>query len=372
MCTQNPTDQTQPAKADTMPWVHEDLTTEADVEKYFPEAVRYAGTHAGFNKFLQKTKWDTYDPFSKDTGGAAWRLENNGSRRVKIYSKSAGPYSPARAFTRDALTWFGNGMIQMSLPYHSGSHDAHEYMVPNGDDENHRIGVVIQFWVSHNVKECVRFDLGCFRPVRKWKQGGFWKTLLVQMRSELIENINSMIETSIQKAQEEITELKKKHDNEIADKYTKIKDLTDQVASLSTQNKKLKGKNKRLHDILDDTKEQLDDTKEQLDDTKQQLDDTKEQLDDTKQQLDRIEARLKDANARLEDEQQNCKELGNKVNQEALRKSKQIVFLLERKQQVLQNKLTKLEKDLKDKDEFISRQSRTLRKYDIPASQLEP
>lgn len=236
-----------------MPWVHEDLTTEAEVMKHFPTAKRYKGTDAGFNKFCEKTKWRSYEPFSKDIGGAAWRLENAGGP-VKMYSKSAGPYSRGRAFTRNALTWFGDGMIQMSLPYHSGSHAAHEHMVPNGDDQNHKIRVVIQFWVSDDRKECVRFDLGWFRPVRKWNQGGFWKALLVRTGSELIENINSMIQTS----QKEITELKKKHDKVVADKDEKIKELTEQVASLSTQNKK-------LQDELDETKRKLDETKRKLD-----------------------------------------------------------------------------------------------------------
>jgi hypothetical protein len=246
-----------------MPWVHEDLTTEAEVMKHFPTADRYEGTDAGFNKFLRKTKWNSYDPFSKDTGGAAWRLENAGGP-VKMYSKSAGPYSRGRAFTRDALTWFADGIIQMSMPYHSGSHAAHEYMVPNGDDQTHRIRVVIQFWISYNLKECIRFDLGWFRPVRKWKQGVFWKTLLVKTGSELIENINSMIQTTIQTSQREIIELKKKHDNEIADKDDKIKDLTEQVTSLSTHNKKLKGTNKRLRDYRDKIKGQLEETRAQL------------------------------------------------------------------------------------------------------------
>jgi hypothetical protein len=247
----------------TMPWVHEDLTTEAEVMKHFPAAKIYAGTDAGFNKFRQNTKWDSYDPFSKGTGGAAWRLENAGGP-IKIYSKSAGPYSRGRAFTRDALTWFGDGMIQMSLPYHPGSHTAHEYMVPKGDDKTHRIRVVIQFWVSDNLKECIRFDLGWFRPVRKWIQGAFWKVLLVKIGSELIEKINVMIQTTIQTSQKEITVLKKKHDKEIADKDEKIKDLIEQVASLSTQNQKLKGSNKRLRDSLNETKGELEEAKAQL------------------------------------------------------------------------------------------------------------
>ena len=243
-----------------MPWVHEDLTTEAEVMKHFPEAKIYAGTDAGFNKFRQNTKWDSYDPFSKGTGGAAWRLENAAGGPIKIYSKSAGPYSRGRAFTRDALTWFGDGMIQMSLPYHPGSHTAHEYMVPKGDDNTHRIRVVIQFWVSDNLKECMRFDLGWFRPVRKWMQGAFWKVLLVKIGSELIEKINVMIQTT----QKEITVLKKKHDKEIADKDEKIKDLIEQVASLSTQNKKLKGSKKRLRDSLNEMKGELEEAKAQL------------------------------------------------------------------------------------------------------------
>ena len=268
MCTPTQTRSSKPNRANpiehpaTMPWVHEDLTTEAEVMKHFPAAKIYPGTDAGFNKFRQNTKWDSYDPFSKGTGGAAWRLENAGG--IKIYSKSAGPYSRGRAFTRDALTWFGDGMIQMSLPYHPGSRAAHEYMVPNGDDQTHKIRVVIQFWVSDNLKECVRFDLGWFRPVRKWIQGAFWKALLVQTGSELIENVNKMIQTTIQTSQKEITDLKKKHDKEVADKDDKIKDLTEQVASLSTQNKKLKGSNKRLRDSLNEMKGELEETKTQL------------------------------------------------------------------------------------------------------------
>jgi len=325
-----------------MPWVHEDLTTEAGVKKHFPTAVKYAGTDAGFNKFKRHTKWGLYDPYSADNGGAAWRLENAGGP-VKMYSKSAGPYSRGRAFTRNALTWFADGMIQMSLPYHSGSHNDHEYMLPNGDDQNHRIRVIIQFWVSVNVKECVRFDLGCFRPVRKWKQGGFCKALLVKTGSELIENINSIIQTTIQTSQKEITDLKKNHDQEIAGKDEKIKVLTEQVASLSTENKKLKGNNKRLRDNLDETKGELDETM----------------------------AKLHETNARLADEQQTCKKLANGCNEGALRQSKQTVFLLQRKQQRLQKEFTELKKELNEKDEFLSRQSRTLRKHDIPASQLE-
>ena len=244
-----------------MPWVHEDLTTEAEVQKHFPKADRYEGTDDGFKKFRERTKWYSYKEyndtgFSNKKGAAAWRLEDNG--RVKMYSKSAGPYSAGRAFTRDALTWFGDGMIQMSLPYHSGSHNAHERMVPKGDDDNHKIGVAIQFWVSDNPKECVRFFLGWFRPVRKWNQGGFWKTLLVKTGSNLIGNINSMIQTTIQTSQKEITDLQKKHDKDIADKDEKIKYLTDQVSNLSTETKKLKGKNKRLRGTLDETKRELD------------------------------------------------------------------------------------------------------------------
>lgn len=246
----------------TMPWVHEDLTTEDEVKKHFPAAIRYAGTDVGYARFCRDTKWLSYPVFDQKKGAekgvAAWRLLDDG--RVKMYSKSAGPCSTGRAFTRDALTWFGDGMIQMSLPYHYGSHDAHEYMVPNGDDQNHRIGVAIQFWVNHNPKDCVRFFLGSFRPVRKWNQGGFWKVLLVQIGSELICNIHSMIQTS----QKEVTELKKKHDKEMADKDDKIKDLTEQVLSLSTQNKKLNGINKRLRENLDDIKGQLEEVKDKL------------------------------------------------------------------------------------------------------------
>eukprot|EP00966_Prymnesium_polylepis_P145089 3350297-Prymnesium_polylepis.2 len=123
----------------TMPWVHEALTTEAEVMKHFPAATRYAGTDAGFTRFRNATRWFSFPEFAQKSGGAAWRLEKPGGR-VKMYSKSAGPDSPSRAFTREALTWFGDGMIQMSLPYHSGSQDAHAYMMPNGDDQDHRIG----------------------------------------------------------------------------------------------------------------------------------------------------------------------------------------------------------------------------------------
>ena len=131
-------------------------------------------------------------------------------------------------------------------------------MVPNGDDQTHEIRISIQFWVSKDPNECVRFDLGWFRPVRKWNQGRFWKVLLVQHNSELIDNINSMIQTTIQTSQKEITELKKNHGmKEIAEKDEKdekIKELKDQVASLSTQNKKLQGE-------LDEKQGELDETK---------------------------------------------------------------------------------------------------------------
>jgi hypothetical protein len=254
-----------------MPWVHEDLTTEAAVFKHFPKAKRYEGTNAGYIKFLKETKWNSYDKFSEEEkGGAAWRLQNAGGP-VKMYSKSAGPYSSGRAFTRNALTWFGDGMIQMSLPYHFQSQNAHKYMVPNGDDQNHKIRVSIQFWVSRNEQECVRFDLGFFRPVRKWNQGRFWKVLLVKHGSELIDNINSMIQTTVQTSQKEITKLKKNHDKDIADKDEKIKELTDQVASLTTQNKKLKAE-------LDEKKGELDETRGELDETRRELDETKREL----------------------------------------------------------------------------------------------
>jgi regulator of replication initiation timing len=327
-----------------MPWVHEDLTTEAAVFKHFPKAKRYEGTNAGYIKFLKETKWNSYDKFSEEEkGGAAWRLQNAGGP-VKMYSKSAGPYSSGRAFTRDALTWFGDGMIQMSLPYHFQSQNAHKYMVPNGDDQNHKIRVSIQFWVSRNEKECVRFDLGFFRPVRKWNQGRFWKVLLVKHGSELIDNINSMIQTTVQTSQKEITELKKNHDKDIADKDEKIKELTDQVASLTTQNKKLKGSNKRLRDSLDDMKTQLEEHKD----------------------------KLKETNDKLKEHKDKLNNISDGCNQDDRRRSKQKIFLLELKQQRLLKRINELETEVKNQYEFISRQSRTLRKNDIPASQLEP
>ena len=102
MCTQpNPIEQTQSSKPNRtnpidMPWVHEDLTTEAEVNKYFPAAHKYAGTDAGFIRFKTATNWDSYLVFNKkkgvsdEKGAAAWRLENVGGP-VKMYSKSAGP-----------------------------------------------------------------------------------------------------------------------------------------------------------------------------------------------------------------------------------------------------------------------------------------
>ena len=311
-----------------MPWVHEDLTTESAVMKHFPAATKYAGTNAGYNRFKKDTKWDSYPQFSNESGGAAWRLEKKGGC-VRMYSKSAGPYSAGRAFTRDALTWFGDGMIQMSLPYRPGSHNANEYMIPNGDDANHKIGVAIQFWASQNPKECVRFFLGLFRPVRKWNQGGFWKTLLVKIGSELIGNINSMVETS----QKEITDLKKKHDKDIADKNDKINELTLQIESLSTETLQCKDSNKRL-----------------------------------REDMDNIRAQYKDLSGKLQ-----------KVRKSDTPKDAIMVVQLVNKMRGLRDHIRKEEEahgktkeDLQTAQNYSSRQSKTLRKHNIPASQLEP
>jgi len=338
-----------------MPWGHEHLTTEDEVMQYFPTAKKYAGTDAGFNKFTNDTKWNSYTRYSNnEKGGAAWGLEKVGGR-VKTYSKSAGPYSTNRMFTRDARTWFGVHVIQMPLPYHSGSGDDHKYMVPNGDDENHIIQVAFQWWETENVKDCARFYLGRFRPVRKWKQGGFWKALLVRIGSDFIENI----ETTIQASEKEITDLKKKRDEEDADKVDKIKDLEEQL--------------KQLNARLDETKAELDETKAELDKTKDELDKTKAELDKTKDELDKTKAKLcamEKKKSRLWKTLQSLKSEHDALKEEyneQLHKKEETKEEMEKKDK----EIKQLESQIKNKDRSIQHLQKRLKNKDREYKDLQ-
>ena len=348
MCTPyfppNPTDRA------TMPFAHEHLTTEDEVMQYFPTAKKYAGTDAGFNKFTNDTKWNSYTRYSNnEKGGATWGLEKVGGR-VKTYSKSAGPYSTNRMFTRDARTWFGVHVIQMPLPYHSGSGDDHKYMVPNGDDENHIIQVALQWWQTENVKECARFYLGRFRPVRKWKQGGFWKALLVRIGSDFIENIEITIQTTIQASEKEITDLKKKRDEEDADKVDKINDLEEQL--------------KQLNARLDETKAELDKTKAELDEKQTELDEKQAELDKTRAKLCAMEkekSRLWKTLQSLKSEHDALKEEYNEHKKEETKEE------MEKKDK----EIKQLESQIKNKDRSIQHLQKRLKNKDRAYKDLQ-